>query len=530
MATFSVRGGTLTYHGPHLGLLPVTPVVSGGPGRWVLPADYAVYVQLASVDPQLVPADLDTANWLTAITADVDLEVEPVGGITPYSYQSRAVEMFCRYRRLWLWDDMGTGKTFSSLFAVRANGHERTLVVAPKSTLKQWMRDAERILEDTATIATSSAFVMSNIIVMTYNRLAASIDEILRWKPTTVIYDEQHLLKNKNSARSKAALKLAKRLRPNTIMLSGTPVANNLGDLFSPMRIMSPNVFPSEERFRARFFVQEEQRYGPPKIVGFSYDGEREFYETTRGYTRRISLKEAAPELPEVRYSARYVDLPPTLRRAYNSIREQMIAEYKDSVIVTPTVLQQLNLLTRLAAAEVEPIINHQGDDVTTHYDYETTGHKYPILKEILDEATGQVLVFGQSKQLVCNYIEELRADGYSVAGLHGGLSANARGEEIERFQQGKARVMVATLGAGGTGINLTAATTVIFISRSWSLTDNMQAEARAHRIGQTKPVHIIDIVANDTVDEQIVVALRDKQDLLQAVTGGHEIKLEDII
>jgi SNF2 family DNA or RNA helicase len=202
-------------------------------------------------------------------------------------------------------------------------------------------------------------------------------------------------------------------------------------------------------------------------------------------------------DLPDKYYTTIKVDLDPRQQRIYNQMRKEMIAwigEQDDELLVAPVVIAQLTRLQQFSCAYAE--INEEGK-VRLH----EPSSKIDALMEVLDESDGQLVVFSRFKQLVRLVERRLVAAGIPCVTLTGDTAQADRSMVVKQFQTGQARVFVGSIAAGGIGITLHAASTVVFLDRDWSPALNSQAEDRLHRIGQKNAVQVIDIMARNTVD-----------------------------
>jgi SNF2 family DNA or RNA helicase len=328
-----------------------------------------------------------------------------------------------------------------------------------------------------------------------------------------VVLDETHLIKNTSSLRSKACRALGRKAL-SVIPLSGTPITHHTGDLHPTLQAMDHVSWPSSERFGKRYLDQVPGDYSE-SVLGINQLREPEFRMTLQGQYRRLSKADVLTELPEKIYSTRTVALPPAARKAYDAMAHDMLAELDNGQELKAfDVLTQLQRLLALACASAD-VSTSMGPDVDefgelkehVHVHLREPSWKVDALMEVLDERPDkQVLVFAPSRQLVVLGGERAAKEGRRVGYVVGGQSARERTAQIAAFQAGELDVMCATTAAGGVGITLTAASTVVFLQRPWSYVEASQAEDRAHRIGSEihDSIEIIDIVAEKTIDQQV--------------------------
>jgi SNF2 family DNA or RNA helicase len=312
-----------------------------------------------------------------------------------------------------------------------------------------------------------------------------------------IIADECQRMKNRKTQMTQA-LKAIKDVSWKTAM-SGTPVVNRPDELWSVLNWLYPRDYRSYWRFfNAHVEYQQSQIRGRVirQVIG-PKDTDTLQEAIAPWYVRRLK-KDVLKDLPPKYWTERKVDLTPTQRTAYNMMRDNMIAwigQQQEDVLPAPVVIAQLTRLQQFSAAYAE---------------YSESGavrlaepsSKLDAVMEILDEAGElQVVVFSRFKGTLALLEKRLAADNITYDTLTGDTPQETRAAAVQRFQRGHARVFLGTIQAGGVGITLTAASTVIFIDRDWSPALNEQAEDRLHRIGQKDAVQVIDIIARNTVD-----------------------------
>lgn len=248
-------------------------------------------------------------------------------------------------------------------------------------------------------------------------------------------------------------------------------------------------------------------RAGPrtyPKIMGYRNMDELQGLIGKHGY--RITKAECL-NLPEKMYTTRYVEMTPEQTSAYKKIKDQAVAVLQGKLVTAPIVLTQLLRLHQVVCGHVNM------DDGTT---VALPNNRVSELLSAVEETTGKIIIWANYRDDIRQVYEKL-TEVYgkeSVVRYTGGTSTQERVEAIDAFQGGNARFFLGTPSAGGFGITLTAANTVIYYSNSYSLETRLQSEDRAHRIGQNNSVLYIDLVCQNTVDEKILSAIKGKRDL----------------
>lgn len=468
----------------------------------------------------------------------------PPAGLVPYPWQAEAAGMFARVGGNLYSDDPGTGKTVSALLAImeRELRHPGdalpALIVAPASVCSSWLSAIDAWLGPSWLRAVDHRGPRRSVdrirqyspelVVTSYDTMTRDVDALAKIAWGTLVLDEHHLIKNRKAKRTQAATKLGGKTR-HAIALSGTPLTHSPDDVFATLRVLDPQTWPDHDRYVSRYCDTVPDDYGE-KVVGLRADRAGEFYAAMAGSWRRVTKADALPFLPPKVYGRRTVTMPPKWRKAYDEFAATMTADLPDgSALDVMSVLTQLTGLMAMTAGpcrvEYEPNADPEKPD-HVHVYLEPGSWKVEALAEVLAERPDQqVLVFSPSRQLIELAAARLEADGVSFARVVGAQTPRTRDAEVAAFQAGQRRVMLATTQAGGVGITLTAASTVVFLSRPFSLVDALQAEDRAHRIGSERheSIEIIDIVTENSIDQRVAAILRERgQSLAEFLAGAH--------
>jgi len=357
------------------------------------------------------------------------------------------------------------------------------------------------------------------------------VDKLRAYGFRTLVLDEHHAVKSRDAKRTVAATELSAGI-PLTIELSGTPITHSPDDIFAPLRIMDPDTYPAHDRYVSRYLRSVPVDYGE-QYDGFWPERVDEFNSGLAGVWRRVTKADAL-ELPPKVYSERVVMMPPKWRTAYDAFAETMSATLPDDggTLDVMHVLQQLTALMAMTSAPctVEYTPNEDPDKPDhVHVQLEPTSWKVDALLDVLDERpTQQVVVFSPSRQLIDLAAVALDKRKTPYGMIVGGQSTKLRDAQVASFQAGELPVMLATTQAGGIGITLTAASTVVFLSRPWAYRDAIQAEDRAHRIGSERheSIEVVDIVVERSIDQRVKEVLRDRKDSLDTfVTGAASVR-----
>jgi SNF2 family DNA or RNA helicase len=473
----------------------------------------------------------------------------------PMPHQSAGAIAIGMNGRFLLADEPGAGKTAAALMglaelAVRNRNPWPALVVCPASVIDPWIEETALVYPDWNIRAYRGPKRKSLlklhprenlILAMSYETMrndmgdASTKPDLVKLRPGTVIFDEAHKLCNYDTKQSVRARRLAKHI-DNVIGATGTPITRHAGNFWPVLNAMYPDSYPSKDRYNSRYTNSNPYANdGHGEIGGLNPLREPEFRDVMRGTMRRVAKADVLHDLPPKTYQTRWLDIPPKWRKAYDEMEEDMLAHLPDSETMTPlqamSALAKMTRLRQLAnsACDVEVIELNEWDDLAGEFKTEVRVHpkepcwKGDALLEILeelhqdDEGHGiehghrPVIAFSPYKKLTMLAGGMAEREGYKTGYIVGGMGDKQRTEVRLAFQAGKLDLICVTTGAGGTGLTLTAADTVVFLARPWSYVEALQAEDRAHRRGQRKHVQIIDLETRNSVESRVRAALRDK-------------------
>ncbi|HEY9661620.1 MAG TPA: DEAD/DEAH box helicase, partial [Allocoleopsis sp.] len=318
----------------------------------------------------------------------------------------------------------------------------------------------------------------------------------------------------------------------------GTPAFDKPDDLWSILNWLYPRFWNSYWEYYNTHIMFTSYN-GFKQIVGVA-NPEKLHREMAQFYIRRRK-EEVLTDLPEKYYTEITVELTPKQRRAYDAMKNDMlswIGTHESEPVAAPVVIAQLTRLQQFALAHAELTKKK-----VTRID-ETTGQKYDAFEEkmilaepsskldavmdIIDSLDGkQVVIFSQFAQVIELIASRLAKKGITCGKFIGATPADERGRIISDFQAGKIQVFAGTIAAGGVGITLTAADTVIFTDRAWSNALNLQAEDRLHRIGQKNAVQVIDIIAAKTIDAKRISVIQQKWAWVKRLIGDTDFDPE---
>jgi len=440
-------------------------------------------------------------------------------------------------------DDMGLGKTLQVLTlegldrrADRSKHRRPSLLVVPASLLGNWQQESRRFTpklklkflhpamtprEELRTIAGDPANHLApyDLAVTTYAMLTRQ-DWLaqVRWK--RLVLDEAQAIKNAGTRQAKAVKKLGADAR---IALTGTPIENRLGDLWSLFDFLNPGLLGSAKLFKGfvkQLESRDEDQYGPLRRLVAPY------------ILRRLKTdRSIIADLPEKTETDQFC----TLTQAQVKLYEQSVRAMEKALSDVDSDMARRGLVLQ-TLMRLKQICNHPSQ-LTGDGDYqpEASG-KFRRLGELCEELAGRqekVLIFTQFREIIDPLAEHLMAVfGRPGATLHGGTSVKQRRRIVEQFQtEHGPPFFILSLKAGGTGLNLTAASHVVHFDRWWNPAVENQATDRAFRIGQRRNVLVHKFITTGTVEQRIDELIADKRELAEQLLGGDggEVKLTEL-
>ncbi len=388
-------------------------------------------------------------------------------------------------------DDMGLGKTLQTLCSIEG----KTLVVSPRSVVFNWEKEIEKFrpsLTSSIYHGPKRKLQDTDIILTTYAVLRLDISQLIAHGFKTVVLDEAQAIKNSDSQASRAAFELSESMPDDAfrVALSGTPVENRLDELWSVFRFTHPGLLGSRAEF--------SKRYIRPINDGNDEAAER-LRQLIKPFLLRRMKRDVAKDLPPRTDVVLRVELDEEERKIYDAIYAAKHKEVVEALEGGGSVMAALEALLRLrqAACHTSLVPGQQS----------SRSSKVEALVAAIQDATAdehKCIVFSQWTSLLDLVEPELIKGGIDFVRLDG--STRDRGAVVEKFQDDNGPpVLISSLKAGGTGLNLTAADHVFLLDPWWNPAAEDQAADRAHRIGQTRPVTVYRLIAKDTIEEGIL-------------------------
>ena len=461
----------------------------------------------------------------------------------PYNHQLTALERSWNKESYAYFLEMGTGKTkvlIDNLAMLYDKGKvDGALIIAPKGVIGTWYNNEipahlpDHIENKTvlwqANITKSQSRKLGtlfktgeelHILIMNVEAFstAKGVDfaqKFLGSHNTLMAIDESTTIKTPTAKRTKNIIKLAANSKYRRIM-TGSPVTKNPLDLFSQCEFLDPWLlnFTSYYAFRNRYAEMKTlHMHGRQIQVVNGFKNLGELSDKLKGFSYRV-LKEDCLDLPAKIFIKRQITLTPDQRKLYEQMKKEAMAILNGKRVTTVNALTQLMRLHQITCG------HFTADDGSFQ---RIPNNRVSELMSILDETEGKAIIWAHYqldiKDIIAQVKKEYGTD--SIVDYYGLTPQDERQPNIKKFQDDpKCRFMVGTPSTGGYGITLTAANTVIYFSNGYDLEKRLQSEDRAHRIGQKKSVTYVDLMADDTVDEKIVKALRKKINIASEVLG----------
>jgi superfamily II DNA or RNA helicase len=414
-------------------------------------------------------------------------------------------------------DDMGLGKTVQAIALLLSHASEGpSLVVCPATVESQWKREigqfapslVVRSLWDAGRLATVRDAKASEVIVLGYGLLQRDeVSELLssrQW--SLVVLDEAQAIKNSSTKRAVGAFRLRAERR---IALSGTPIENHLGEVWSLFNFLNPGLLPPRKRFARQLSLSHDQG---------SDDAVEMVKRLIKPFVLRRTKDEVLKELPSRTDLIIDVDPFPEEAALYESIRERAsegLTTVEDGNHAS-LFSHVLSALTRLRQAACHPRLIVEQSPLRSAKLERLLG-----LIEELRENNHRALVFSQFVSHLALVREALVAHSIPFQYLDGSSTRAERETSVQTFQEGTDPLFLISLKAGGTGLNLTAADFVIHLDPWWNPAVEDQASDRAHRLGQTKPVTVYRLITKNTIEEKILSLHVSKRNLAQDILSG---------
>ncbi len=420
-------------------------------------------------------------------------------------------------------DDMGLGKTLQTLchIQIEKNAHRAigpSLVVAPTSLLGNWLNEAQKFTPELKLISWSgnkrhiqaTQLASSDLIVTSYGVLARDFSLFNKLSLHLLILDEAQTIKNASAKISKVAYAMKAK---HKLCLTGTPLENHLGELWSLFHFLMPGMLGNKAQFKRLFQIPIEKEQDIIK--------QQQLAQRIAPFMLRRTKDKVASDLPAKTQIDEVIELSQTQADLYETVRLSMLEEVQKAILQSGSNKNQLligNALLRLRQICCHPHLVEFGQN--TADDSAKLNWLLDRLPKLI-ESGRRILVFSSFTQMLEKISQALSRDLIKHLTLTG--KTTNRTKLVEQFQNGDFSVFLISLKAGGAGLNLTAADTVIHFDPWWNPAAEEQASDRAHRIGQDKPVFIYKLIAKGTVEEKIYQMQQQKSQLADDIYRQNE-------
>ena len=543
--------------------------------QWRVPTSWATCLALRStfrddlvIGPRLAAwAGQEVSSRITPANELRELEVIEDGSNQDlFPHQRAGVKFLAVARRALLADEPGLGKTAQAIRALKElqdRGEDvfPALIVCPNTLKKNWKREFERwwsgvdveVIKGSATQRRKIFEEEADVYVINWeslrshsrlsgygsialakcpecgghddrvseNRCEVHLRELNTIDFKAVVADEIHRSKEPKSKQTRA-LWAATGDADIRFALTGTPIANNVLDMWSILHWLSPDEWPSKTRWIDRMINTMMNAFGGMMVLGVKPHMEQEFYAAINPRMRRMLKQKVLPWLPEMMFERKDVEMSTKQKKAYDQMRDLMIAELEDGESVTaPSPLTQTIRLLQFASSFAEMSV----DETTGESKVTLIGPSCKVDAVMDDIKNGDfgddsVAVCAVSRQLIDLLSAEMTKEKIPHGLITGAQSEDERQQAVDDFQAGKIKWILFTAQAGGVGITLTAARRLIMLQRPWSLVDHKQALDRVHRIGSEihDSIIISDYVTEGTIEERVIQVLETKADNFEQI------------
>jgi len=461
----------------------------------------------------------------------------------PYAHQLTALEKSWNKENFAYFMEMGTGKTkvlIDNVAMLYDKGKiDGVLIIAPKGVVKTWYeqelpthlpnhienvtvlwqsnitKGQQEKLESLFEIETALHILVMNVEALSTEKGVKFASKFINSHKAMMAIDESTTIKTPTARRTKNIIGIGKHSKYKRIM-TGSPITKNPLDLYTQCEFLDPWLldFTSYYAFRNRYAEMKTMHLRGRSIqVVSEFKNLGELSETVKNFSYRV-LKEDCLDLPPKNFIKRHIQLTPAQKKIYEQMKKAAMAVLNGKVTTTMTVLTQLMRLHQITCG------HFTADDGSVQ---EVENNRLSELMSILEETEGKAIIWANYQRDVAQIIEhiEKKYGKGSIVDYYGLTPQEDRQDNIRKFQNNsKCRFLIGTPQTGGYGITLTQANTVIYYSNGYDLEKRLQSEDRAHRIGQKKTVTYVDLICEDTVDEKIVKALRDKINIASEVMG----------
>jgi len=462
----------------------------------------------------------------------------------PYQHQLNALALSWEKPYFAYFMEMGTGKSKVLIDNIamlydkgKING---ALIIAPKGVIGTWYKDQipghmpdhveykavmwqaninikqQKKLDTLFETGEDLHILVMNVESFSTKKGIEFAYKFLSCHNTMMTIDESTTIKNPDAKRTKNICKLGPHARYRRI-LTGSPITKSPLDLYKQCDFLAPELLghSSYYSFRTRYAIMKTANFGGRSVqIVVGYRNLPELTDMLKKFSYRV-LKDECLDLPKKTFMRRVVKLTKEQEYAYKQMSQLALAQFQGKLMTTATVMTQLMRLHQITCG------HFTADDGTIK---DLKNNRSDELSDLLNEVHGKVVIWAHYQYDVETIVERIKKEhgNNSVVTYYGLTPQDQRQDNIKKFQdkEGPVRFLVGTTATGGYGITLTAASTMIYYSNGYDLEKRQQSEARIDRIGQESPMTYIDLIAEKTIDDRIVVALRKKVNIASQIMG----------
>ena len=462
----------------------------------------------------------------------------------PYQHQLNALALSWERPYFAYFMEMGTGKSKVLIDNIamlydkgKING---ALIIAPKGVIGTWYKDQipghmpdhveykavmwqaninikqQKKLDTLFETGEDLHILVMNVESFSTKKGIEFAYKFLSCHNTMMTIDESTTIKNPDAKRTKNICKLGPHAKYRRI-LTGSPITKSPLDLYKQCDFLAPELLghSSYYSFRTRYAIMKTANFGGRSVqIVVGYRNLPELTDMLKAFSYRV-LKDECLDLPKKTFMKRVVKLTKEQEHAYKQMSQLALAQFQGKLMTTATVMTQLMRLHQITCG------HFTADDGTIK---DLKNNRTDELSDLLNEVHGKVVIWAHYQYDVETIVERIKKEhgNNSVVTYYGLTPQDQRQDNIKKFQdkEGPVKFLVGTTATGGYGITLTAASTMIYYSNGYDLEKRQQSEARIDRIGQESPMTYIDLIAENTIDDKIVVALRKKVNIASQIMG----------
>ena len=415
-------------------------------------------------------------------------------------------------------DDMGLGKTIQTITLLLSNKNKKSLIITPTSVVYNWKSEFEKFA-DTLNVGVIHGSVSErnkvkddykeyDVLLTTYGTLRSDYKWYEDKKFDFCIIDEAQNIKNKKSKVSD----LVKSIKANCkLALTGTPIENNLLELWSIFDFIMPGYLYNEERFKSKFLSGDDESL-------------KELKELISPFILRRLKEDVLDELPDKIEKEYLIPMKLSQKQIYNSYMKEVKKKLKENKKIKDNKIVILSYLTKLRQLCLDPSLLID--------DFKEESAKIKAVKEIIKEtidSNKKIIIFSQFTSVLKKIGNKLEEDDINYLYLDGSIKAKERINLVDEFNNRDKNIFLISLKAGGVGLNLTSASVVVHFDPWWNPAVQDQATDRAHRIGQKNIVEVIKLISKDTIEEKIIKLQEEKKELISKIIDGDTLSGETL-